>query len=161
MTSEGTTPASGIAELGAEALGARTAYGEGALVVCDRVVRIYVGEGIEVQALQGLDLLIEPGELTALVGASGSGKSTLLSILGGLDKPTAGTVRVAGHNLAELGPRDWLRWLGIQHGRGRLNEQPSHEHDQTAEQRQTGQHRRNNPRRQQGFTIRPIVRLHG
>ena len=50
------------------------------MIVCDRLVRIYSGEGIEVQALQGLDLLIAEGELTALIGAAGSGKSTLVNI---------------------------------------------------------------------------------
>ena len=60
-------------------------YGAGALIVCDRLVRIYAAEGIEVQALQGLDLVVGTGELTALVGASGSGKSTLMNILAGLD----------------------------------------------------------------------------
>src|SRR5215472_9204342 len=94
----GTAPSSaaGIAELGAEAVRARTSYGEGALIVCDRLVRIYAGDGIEVQALQGLDLLVTEGELTAVVGASGSGKSTLMNILAGLDSPTAGKARVAG-----------------------------------------------------------------
>ena len=58
--------------------------------MCDRLVRIYAAEGIEVQALQGLDLLVAEGELTAIVGASGSGKSTLMNILAGLDTPTAG-----------------------------------------------------------------------
>ena len=76
--------------------GGQAEYGEGALVVCDRLVRIYAAEGIEVQALQGLDLLVGTGELTAVVGASGSGKSTLINILAGLDVPTAGAVRVAG-----------------------------------------------------------------
>jgi ABC-type lipoprotein export system ATPase subunit len=103
-----TAPAAGLAELGALARSGRTEYGTDALVVCDQLVRIFAAEGVEVQALQGLDLLVAERELTALVGASGSGKSTLLSSLGGLDKPTAGTVRVAGHNLAELGPREWL-----------------------------------------------------
>jgi ABC-type lipoprotein export system ATPase subunit len=102
--------AGGIAELGAEAERARTAYGEGALVVCDQVVRIYSGEGIEVQALQGLDLLIEDGELVAMVGASGSGKSTLMNILAGLDTPTAGKVRVAGFDLGLLSARQRLTY---------------------------------------------------
>jgi ABC-type lipoprotein export system ATPase subunit len=105
---DATAPATGLAELGALARSGRTEYGTDALVVCDQLVRIFTADGVEVQALQGLDLLVSERELTALVGASGSGKSTLLTILGGLDKPTAGTVRVAGHNLAELGPRDWL-----------------------------------------------------
>ncbi|HEY1619539.1 MAG TPA: ABC transporter ATP-binding protein, partial [Streptosporangiaceae bacterium] len=108
--------ASGVAELGAEVLAARTAYGEGALVACDRVVRIYSGDGIEVQALQGLDLLIEHGELTALVGASGSGKSTLMNILAGLDAPTAGIVRVAGQDLGALSAKERLDYRRRQVG---------------------------------------------
>jgi ABC-type lipoprotein export system ATPase subunit len=100
--------ASGIGELAAEAELARTSYGEGALVVCDRLVRIYALDGIEVQALQGLDLLISKGELTAVVGASGSGKSTLMNILAGLDTPTAGSVRVAGHDLSGMTARERL-----------------------------------------------------
>jgi hypothetical protein len=67
--------AAGLGELGAEAERARTAYGEGALIMCDRLVRIFAADGIEVQALQGLDLLIEKGELTAVVGV-GKWKST-------------------------------------------------------------------------------------
>jgi len=84
------------------------AYGAGALIVCDRVVRIYSGYGIEVQALQGLDLLVGEGELIAMVGASGSGKSTLMNILAGLDEPTAGNVRVAGHDLGAMNARERL-----------------------------------------------------
>ena len=83
-------------------------YGAGELIVCDRLVRIYTAEGIEVQALQGLDLLVSEGELTALVGASGSGKSTLMNILAGLDTPTAGAVRVAGNDLAAMTARQRL-----------------------------------------------------
>ena len=85
-------------------------YGDGALIVCDRLVRIYSAEGIEVQALQGLDLVVSAGELTALVGASGSGKSTLMNILAGLDAPTAGVVRVAGHDLGSMSARQRLEY---------------------------------------------------
>ena len=107
---EATAPADDLTQLGAEARAAYKDYGSGTLVSCDQLVRIYQTDGIEVQALQGLDLLISEGELTALVGASGSGKSTLLNILGGLDKPTAGTLRVAGRNVAEMSARDWLEY---------------------------------------------------
>ncbi|MFJ9585977.1 ABC transporter ATP-binding protein [Streptomyces acidicola] len=78
------------------------------LVVCDNLVRVYRTEEVEVQALQGLDLVVEEGECVALVGASGSGKSTLLSILSGLDLPTAGRARVAGHDLLTMGRRERL-----------------------------------------------------
>ena len=94
--------------LSAAASAGHADYGEGALIVCDRLVRIYTAEGIEVQALQGLDLVVSAGELTALVGASGSGKSTLINILAGLDAPTAGTVRVAGHDLASMSAKQRL-----------------------------------------------------
>ncbi len=73
-------------------------------------MRIYAADGIEVQALQGLDLLVAEGELTAVVGASGSGKSTLMNILAGLDAPTAGKASVAGHDLGTLSARDRLSY---------------------------------------------------
>jgi putative ABC transport system ATP-binding protein len=82
--------------------GGKALPGAGAMIFCDRLVRIFSVAGIEVQALQGLDLFIAPGELTALVGASGSGKSTLLGILAGLDSPTGGQALVAGLDLAAL-----------------------------------------------------------
>ncbi|WBC14757.1 ABC transporter ATP-binding protein [Micromonospora sp. WMMA1998] len=71
-------------------------------IVCDGLVRIFKTEGVEVVALQGLDLVIDRGELVAIVGASGSGKSTLLNILSGLDTPTAGIARVADYDLLAL-----------------------------------------------------------
>jgi ABC-type lipoprotein export system ATPase subunit len=77
-----------------------------AIIECHELVRIFSSTGVEVQALQGLDLTVEPGELTAIVGASGSGKSTLLTILSGLDTPSAGRARVAGHDLLGMGRRE-------------------------------------------------------
>jgi ABC-type lipoprotein export system ATPase subunit len=75
-------------------------------IVCENVVKIYKVADLEVVALQGLDLLVEEGELIAIVGASGSGKSTLQNILGGVDLPTAGRVEVAGRELVTLTERE-------------------------------------------------------
>lgn len=79
-------------------------------VLCSDVVRIFTAQGIEVQALQGLNLRIDAGEMVALIGASGSGKSTLLTILSGLDTPTAGAARVAGHDLVTMGRRERVNY---------------------------------------------------
>ncbi len=85
---------------------ARRRYGHGAQIACDNLVKIYKVADLEVVALQGLDLLVERGEIVAIVGASGSGKSTLLSILGGLDVPSAGRATVGGHDLGGMGRRE-------------------------------------------------------
>jgi ABC-type lipoprotein export system ATPase subunit len=83
-------------------------YGEDALIVCDNLVRIYQVDQIEIQALQGLDLLVEAGDMVAIVGASGSGKSTLLNVLSGLDVPTAGRARVGEWDLLRMTTADRL-----------------------------------------------------
>lgn len=79
-------------------------------IECVDLVRIFSSAGVEVQALQGLNLTVDRGELTAIVGASGSGKSTLLTILSGLDAPTAGSARVAGHDLLTMRTAERTRY---------------------------------------------------
>jgi ABC-type lipoprotein export system ATPase subunit len=68
-------------------------------ILCENLVKIYKLSGLEVVALQGLNLAVQPGELMGIIGASGSGKSTLLNILGGLDRPSAGRVTINGLDL--------------------------------------------------------------
>lgn len=77
-------------------------------IVCEGLVRIFTAQGVEVQALQGLDLTVRQGEMVALVGASGSGKSTLLGILSGSDTPSAGRAHVSGHDLVAMRGRERL-----------------------------------------------------
>ena len=84
----------------------RPRFGDGAQIACDGLVRIFKVADLEVVALQGLDLLVDKGEMIAIVGASGSGKSTLLNILGGLDVASAGRAVVAGHDLTRMGRRE-------------------------------------------------------
>ncbi len=103
-------PGQSVAALAAEARGGRAAFGADALIACDQLTRIYTVDRLRVQALQGLDLVVAQGELTALVGASGSGKSTLLNILAGLDAPTAGVARVAGQDLGTMTARQRLEY---------------------------------------------------
>ncbi|GAB3968936.1 ABC transporter ATP-binding protein [Plantactinospora veratri] len=85
-------------------------FGRDALIVCESLVRIYQTGSIEVQALQGLDLVVQSGEMIAVVGASGSGKSTLLSILAGIDAPTAGRARVDRWDLLAMSRADRVRY---------------------------------------------------
>jgi putative ABC transport system ATP-binding protein len=72
------------------------------MIELDGVTKVYPG-GVE--ALRGVSLRIEAGELVAIAGPSGSGKSTMLHVIGTLDRPSAGSVRIAGHDLAALSDR--------------------------------------------------------
>jgi lipoprotein-releasing system ATP-binding protein len=72
------------------------------ILSCDGVRKHFDEAGQRLEVLTGVDLAIGRGETVAIVGASGSGKTTLLQILGGLDLPSSGVVRIAGQSLAEL-----------------------------------------------------------
>lgn len=80
------------------------------MVRADGLVKIYKTKETEVLALQGLDLIVEEGELTALIGNSGSGKSTFLNMIGGLDRPSAGSLVVADRNLFTLSERELVAY---------------------------------------------------
>ena len=82
---------------------------------CDNVHKHFEDAGQRLDVLKGVDLKVGPGETVAIVGASGSGKTTLLQILGGLDLPSIGHVRIDGRRIDELSDAE----------RGRLRNQHS------------------------------------
>lgn len=83
---------------------------ENVMVQAENLVKIYKSSGVEVMALQGLDLTVERGELMGIVGASGSGKSTLLNMLGGLDKPSAGSLFIDGRDMLKFNEEDAIEY---------------------------------------------------
>ncbi len=78
------------------------------VVAAENITKIY-GDGGAVHALDGINLKIRKGELLAVMGPSGSGKSTLLNILGALDRPSGGTLSVAGQEIAAMSDLDRFR----------------------------------------------------
>jgi putative ABC transport system ATP-binding protein len=76
------------------------------VVIAKDLVRVYGTGDTAVRALRGVSVDIDAGKLTAVMGPSGSGKSTLMHILAGLDKPTSGTVAIAGTEITTLGDTD-------------------------------------------------------
>jgi putative ABC transport system ATP-binding protein len=86
------------------------------LLEFDKVEKVFQQGEVAVRALRGISLRIEEQEFTAIVGPSGSGKTTLLNLVGGLDRPTAGSVRLNGNDLAALGDARLSRYRLFQVG---------------------------------------------
>ena len=79
------------------------------LIRATELTKVYGSDENAIRALDGVDLVVEPGEFLAIMGPSGCGKSTLLNMIGALDQPTSGEVWVAGENLARLRSVDEFR----------------------------------------------------
>ncbi len=81
-----------------------------AMVDVQKVRRVYQRDSQEITVLDGIDLSVPEGEFVALMGPSGSGKTTLLNLLAGIDRPTSGTIRVAGTDLGTLSEGALAEW---------------------------------------------------
>src|SRR4051812_23402167 len=88
----------------------------GIAVACHGLVHIYRLEGNDVVALSGVDLDVAPGEVVGLLGPSGSGKSTLLNLFAGLLRPSAGRLRVGGHEIARMDEKGLARMRAVDVG---------------------------------------------
>jgi putative ABC transport system ATP-binding protein len=82
----------------------------GTLVQIEGVGKVFHRGSEDIHVLTGLSLQVPAGEFLALMGPSGSGKTTLLNLIGGLDRPTSGTVSVAGENIDQLSDRGLAAW---------------------------------------------------
>ncbi len=88
--------------------GAKTASGP--VVNVKGATKHYFRDTIKIPVLEGIDLAVNEGDFMALMGPSGSGKSTLLNLIAGIDRPTAGTIEVAGVDITRLGESELARW---------------------------------------------------
>lgn len=87
-----------------------TAASSSPLVHVRQVTKSFRRGSETIEVLSQLDLTVQPGEFLALMGPSGSGKSTLLNLIGGLDRPTSGSVEIAGERLDQLSDRQLAAW---------------------------------------------------
>ncbi|MDR0343330.1 MAG: ABC transporter ATP-binding protein [Nocardiopsaceae bacterium] len=94
------------ASIASAAVTAGSGPGHGPMVEACDLVRTFGRGEAAVPALRGVSFTVQPGELVVVYGRSGSGKSTLLNIVGGLDPPTSGTVRVAGQDVTRMTERE-------------------------------------------------------
>lgn len=78
----------------------------------EKVEKVYAMGKRDFHALRGIDLQIEPGEFVAIVGPSGSGKSTILNLLTGIDRPSAGTVKIGDVEITKLSENRLAKWRG-------------------------------------------------
>jgi len=88
----------------------RSDAANGTLVSVEKAVKTYRRGGESINVLNGLDLTVPRGDFLALMGPSGSGKSTLLNLLGGLDRPTSGSVNFNGQRLETMSDGELARW---------------------------------------------------
>jgi putative ABC transport system ATP-binding protein len=87
-----------------------------ALIELAGVEKVYRTGKVEYRALRGVDLTIESGDMVAIVGPSGSGKSTIMNMITGIDRPSAGTVRVDGRRIDEMSEEELAVWRGARVG---------------------------------------------
>lgn len=80
------------------------------LVEVEEVEKLYCRGNEDIHVLQGINLRVAAGEFLALMGPSGSGKTTLLNLLGGLDRPSRGNIRIGGEGIDNLSDRDLAQW---------------------------------------------------
>src|SRR5215467_6666931 len=100
----------GRSDLGGTAMGSDREGGDDVAIRAVEVRKVYGTKDAQVEALRGISIDFAGGERVALLGKSGSGKSTLLNLLGGLDRPSSGALRVGGRDLHQLSGREMARF---------------------------------------------------